>query len=290
MGADAPTGRPPSVPIVTVLLALLSSLLWGTSDFLGGTAAKRLPVLVVVGVSQAVALVALVPVAVLLGAAPGSLVQGVAAGVAGVIGLGAFYAALATGTMGVVAPIASLGALLPVAVGLSRGESPSVLQLAGIVVAVGGVVLASGPELTGRAPLRPLLLAVTAAFGFGAVAVLLADGSAAAPGAVLVTLLVMRVTSVGLLVVVLLAARTAVRPGRGNLPLLVAIGLGDVAANAAYAFASRGGLLSVVSVLASLYPVVTVLLARQVLSERLMPVQAFGAVATLAGVGLLAAG
>ncbi len=276
---------------MTVLLALASSLLWGTSDFLGGTATRRLPALLVVGVSQAVALIGLVPLALLLGAAPGSLVDGVLAGVAGVVGLAAFYSALSTGTMGVVAPIASLGALVPVTVGLARGETPTAVQGVGIAVAVVGVVLASGPELSGRAPARPLLLAVLAAAGFGAVAVLLADGASASPGAVVVTLLLMRTTSVGLLVAVAVLARQPVtRPGRSDLPLLAAVGVGDVAANATYAFASRGGLLSVVSVLASLYPVVTVLLARQVLGERLLVIQGVGAFTTLGGVALLAAG
>jgi drug/metabolite transporter (DMT)-like permease len=282
---------------VPVALALLSSLLWGTSDFLGGTATRRLAAPVVVGVSQAVALLLLVAPAVLLGARPDSLRSGVAAGLVGVLALGAFYAALAAGTMGVVAPIAALGALLPVAVGLLRGEAPSGLQAAGIAVAVAGVVLASGPELTGGASSRPLLLACAAAVGFGTVAILLADGSKGPQGAVLVTLLVMRTTSVGALALVLLVARTrGAAAGRlpaglsADLPLLAAIGIGDVGANAAFAVATRGALLSVVSVLASLYPVVTVLLARQVHGERLRPVQVVGALATLGGVALLAAG
>jgi drug/metabolite transporter (DMT)-like permease len=278
---------------VPVALALLSSLLWGTSDFLGGTATRRLPAPVVVGASQAVALVLLVGPAALLGARPDDLASGVAAGLIGVLALGAFYAALAGGTMGVVAPVAALGALLPVAVGLLRGEVPSGLQVAGIAVAIVGVVLASGPELSGGASPRPLLLACAAAVGFGMVAVLLADGSKGPQGAVLVTLLVMRSTSVAALGVALLVVRTrdyetAVR--WPDLPLLAAIGIGDVGANAAYAVASRGALLSVVSVLASLYPVVTVLLARQLHGERLRTVQVVGALGTLGGVALLAAG
>ncbi|MGB8651747.1 MAG: DMT family transporter [Mycobacteriales bacterium] len=276
-----------------VVLSLLSSLLWGTSDFLGGTATRRLPAPLVVGMSQAVALVLLAPLAVLLGARPDTLLAGVAAGAVGLLALGAFYAALASGTMGVVAPLASLGALLPVSVGLLRGETPSGLQVAGIAVAIIGVVLASGPELSGGASPRPLLLAMAAAVGFGLVAVLLADASKGPSGAVVVALLVMRATSVGIfglgvLVVRARGRRTGV--ARADLPLLAAIGVGDVSANASYALATRGGLLSVVSVLASLYPVVTVLLARQLHAERLLPVQVAGVVGTLCGVALLAAG
>jgi drug/metabolite transporter (DMT)-like permease len=228
-----------------------------------------------------------------LGSQPDHLLSGVLAGLAGVVGLALFYAALAGGTMGVVAPIASMGALLPVTVGLARGEVPSGLQIAGIAVAILGVVLASGPELSGGASSRPLLLALGAAVGFGLVAVLLSEGSKGPSGAVVVTLLVMRTTSVGVLVLAFVVARTrgfALGVGRVDLPLLLAVGIGDVGANACFAVASREGLLSVVSVLGSLYPVVTVLLARQLQAERLRRIQVIGTIATLGGVALLAAG
>ena len=274
---------------VPVALALLSSLLWGTSDFLGGTATKRLPAGVVVFASQLVALVAVLPFVLLLGERPEAVWPGVVAGVAGVVGLAAFYAALSVGTMGVVAPIAATGAIVPVVVGLARGESPSVLQVAGIVVALVGVVLASGPELTGSASSRPLVLAVVAAVCFGSVAVLIAEGSKGPAGAALVMLAVMRVSSLTALGLVGLFRRTG-SSVRGSVRILVAIGLFDVGANAAFAYASRLGLLSVVAVLASLYPVVTVLLAREVHGERLARVQVLGAAGTLVGVALLSAG
>ncbi|MDX6216283.1 MAG: hypothetical protein QOG99_1867 [Frankiales bacterium] len=273
-----------------VLLALLSSLLWGAADFLGGTAARRLHALVVVGASQAIALVVLVPLVATLGDRPDHLWAGPAAGLAGLIGLSAFYAALAEGTMGVIAPIAAAGAVVPLVVGLARGDSPSALQLVGIAVALGGVVLASGPELSGGASARPLVLALGSAFCFGWVAVLVAEGSKGGSGAILVTLLLMRCSSVGLLVGLWLWRRPGLGLARTDLPLLMAIGVGDVAANATFAFASRGGLLSVIAVLASLYPVVTVLLARQLHDERLRGIQVAGVVGTLGGVALLASG
>ncbi|MCU1600389.1 MAG: protein of unknown function transrane [Frankiales bacterium] len=276
---------------MSALLALLSSVLWGTADFWGGTASKRLHSLVVVGTSQAIALVVLVPLALLLGDHVDHFWAGPAAGVTGLVGLGAFYAALAGGTMGVIAPVAASGALVPVVVGLVRGESPSTLQVAGIVVALLGVILASGPELSGGASPRPLALAALSALCFGCVAVFVAEGSKGGEGAFVATLLVMRCTSVGLLL--LLAAvvlRAPLGVGRHDVPILTGVGLGDVAANATFAIASRSGLLSVVAVLASLYPVVTVLLARQIHHERLRPVQLLGAAGTLGGVALLASG
>ena len=275
------------------LLALLSSLIWGTSDFLGGTATRRIPGPVVVGLSQLVALLALAPIAVLVGGDGTSyVVPGIAAGMVGCVSLAAFYRALATGTMGVVAPIASLGVVVPVVVGLARGEAPGTLQVAGIVAAVVGVVLASGPELSGAAGARPLLLSAMSALGFGTALVLVAQGSrGGGVGRVLLVLTVMRISSVLLLTVLLVLTRSWRLPvSGGDLPVLAAIGLGDVLANAAYGVASQGGLLSVVAVLGSVYPVMTVLLARQLHHERLRPIQLAGVGMALAGVVLLAAG
>jgi drug/metabolite transporter (DMT)-like permease len=133
-------------------LALLASVLWGTADYLGGTASRRLPVASVLAVSQLVALLGLLPLALVLGAYDeprGFVLPGAAAGLCGVIGLAAFYRALALGTMGVVAPVAALGVVVPVGAGLLAGESPSPLQVGGILAALVGVVLASGPELRG---------------------------------------------------------------------------------------------------------------------------------------------
>jgi drug/metabolite transporter (DMT)-like permease len=240
---------------------------------------------------------------------------GLLAGLAGLGALAAFYRALALGTMGVVAPVAALGVVLPVVVGLFQGEAPSRLQLLGIVVAVGGVVLASGPELSGegRGGAQSLLLAIGAAVGFGVVFVLLAAGSStgdSGPAEVLATLLAMRVASVTVLVVLLTSLVLRARsnaggvPGgadegagaagfamsRRDVPVLVAIGLFDVGANGAFALASQADLLSVTAVLASLYPIVTALLARSLHGERLLPVQLAGVAAALTGVALLAGG
>ena len=280
------------------VLALLASLLWGTADFLGGSVSRRLPVGSVVGTSQLVALLGLLPVAVLTGALDEPrryLLPGVAAGLIGSVALAAFYRALALGTMGVVAPVAALGVVVPVAAGLAGGESPSVLQLGGIAAAVVGVVLASGPELRGQAGARPLLLAGVAAVGFGVVFVLIAEGSASGSfGSVVMTLLTMRLTAVLLLTGLLLArapqAGLELGVRRRDLPVLVTVGALDVGANAAFAVASQSDLLAVTAVLASLYPVVTVLLARQLHGERLVGPQLPGVGLALLGVVLLAGG
>jgi drug/metabolite transporter (DMT)-like permease len=284
---------------VSVLLALLSSLLWGTADFLGGTASRRLPLVAVLGLSQLTALVLLVPLAAATGGFGGAadvVLTGVLAGLAGVLALAAFYRALSIGTMGVVAPVAALSVLVPVVFGLARGEQPSGLQAAGMVVAVAGIVLASGPELSGgRGAVQPLLLAAGSAVGFGAVLVLLAPGSGGdATGSLVLTLLIMRLTSVlilgGLFLAVVRRRRNRERVRAVDLPVLVLIGLGDVGANATYAIAARSSLVSVAAVLASLYPVVTALLAFRLHGERLRPVQVAGVFAAVGGVALMAGG
>jgi drug/metabolite transporter (DMT)-like permease len=280
---------------MAALLALLSSLLWGAADFLGGTVSRRWPALTVVAVSQLAGLVAIAVVAVSVGALDsprGYLPWAVAAGVSGLVGLVAFYTALAVGTMGVVSPIAAVGVVVPVVVGLATGDDPSPWQLAGIVVAIVGVVLASGPELTGRAGARPLVLAAVAAVGFGGALLFIAKGSETST---LMTLVTMRVTSVLIvsLVLVVVARRTSTRPwdvSARDLPLVALVGFGDVAANLAFGAASTRGLVSVVAVLGSLYPVTTAILARVIHHERLAPVQLAGVGAALAGVALIAAG
>ena len=246
-----------------------------------------------IGGSQALALLLLLPVALLTGGfglSRSYLPWALASGLVGLIALATFYSALATGTMGVVAPIAALSVVVPMAVGLSWGDTPSLLQVGGIVAAVAGVVLASGPE-RGRSPdraaLRPLLLAVVAAAGFGAVTVFLAMG---ARSSVIMTLVAMRAETVGLLLLVVLVARRRTGIGRADLGLLVVIGFGDAAANGAYSLATLSGELSTVSVLGSLYPAVTVVLAREIHGERLRRLQTVGVTMALGGVVLIAAG
>ena len=271
-------------------LALLSSLLWGSADFLGGLLSRRRRAVVVVAVSQAFGLVAVLLAAVATHAvrAPlGWLPWSVAAGVAGTTGLVCFYAALASGRMGVVSPIAALGAVVPVLIGMAAGERPTPVQLAGIVVALVGAAAASGPELTGATGARPVALAAVAGVGFGLALYLIGLGSQTSP---LMTLVGMRATSVLAFVVAALVARTAAGLRPADLPAIAVVGVADAGANLAFGVASTLGLISVTAVLGSLYPVVTVLLARVVLDERLRPVQQVGVLAALAGVVLISAG
>ncbi len=166
------------------LLAILSSLMWGTSDFLGGVTSRRLPALAVYGLSQAVGFVVLVAVATVVGgwsADPGYWPWAIGSSVLGMIGMLAFYQALSIGPMGIVSPLVALSVLVPVAVSLLRGELPAAIQVLGIILAISGILLASGPELSGAETAKPLILAGVAALAFGGMFVLMAEGSKVRP-------------------------------------------------------------------------------------------------------------
>jgi drug/metabolite transporter (DMT)-like permease len=215
---------------------------------------------------------------------------GVFGGAMGAVGLGAFYRALAIGSMGIVGPISATGAIMPVAYGLARGEHPSVLQGVGIVVAVGGVVAASLeplPEGSGRRLATGVPLALLAALGFGSA--LLGLNRVSQAGVVWGTL-TLRLTVVPIVCLAALLVRPSVTRLRPTLPIIVAAGLFDTGANLLYGASARHGLISVVSVLGSLYPVVLVVLARFVLAERIARPQLAGVAVALAGVALISAG
>ncbi|WP_431684065.1 EamA family transporter [Kitasatospora sp. KL5] len=279
------------------LLALSASLLWGVADYGGGALTRRMPALTVVLASQVTA-AALLVAAVLATGGPGPFTAGlwsaVAAGAIGPFAMLAFYRALALGPMGVVSPLATVGVAVPVGVGLALGERPGPAQAAGIAVAVLGVALAGGPQRGGGAVgARVLVLTLGAAFGFGAVMALIAHASAG--GGLLLALCVQRLCNIAVGGALLLArgrGRWPAGPGAvlRHLPVLTAVGVADVAANATFAVASNSGPVAVAAVLASLYPVVTALMARGLLKERLQRVQVVGAGLAVAGTLLLAAG
>ncbi len=262
--------------------------MWGTADFVGGVTSRRLPALAVYGLSQGVGFVILGGIATLWGGwarEPGYWPGAIGASVLGLVAMVAFYQALAIGPMGIVSPLVSLSVLVPVAVSLIRGEQPVPIQVLGIILAVVGILLASGPELSGAESARPLLLAGAAALGFGGMYVLMAEGS---QHDALMTMTGMRVTSVVIFAVVLVAVRSVGGAGRRDVLPLVVIGVFDAGANLAFGVATTTGLLSTTSVLGSLYPVVTAILAAIFLRERLRAVQYAGVVAAIGGVLMIA--
>jgi drug/metabolite transporter (DMT)-like permease len=278
--------------VIAVLLALGASLTWGFADFGAGVGARRLPVFVVATIMQLAGLASVGVVLLVTRDAPPSWRQvawAVFAGLLGVIGLSAFYRGLAVGAMGIVGPISTTAAIVPFAYGLARGERPSPLQLAGVTLAVLGVLGASlepRPEGRGRQVGTGVGLALLAALGFGCSLIGL---SRAAPGGITWAVLVMRIVAVPCMTV--LAFTVGARaPSRRMLWMLIAVGIADTGATLLYAAASTRGLLSIVAVLASLYPVVIVVLARVLLAERVARPQLLGVAVALVGVALISAG
>lgn len=275
---------------MAALLAVMSSLMWGTADFLGGVMSRRLPPLAVYGISQCLGFVLLAAVATgarAWGADPSYWPWAIAASICGLIGMVAFYRALSIGPMGIVSPIVALSVLVPLAVALARGESPATIQLVGITAAILGILLASGPELSGAESARPLLLAGAATVAFGGMFVFMAEGSRYDP---LMTMTAMRVTTVVIFGGIFLVVRSFGGARWRDVPTLGAIGIFDASANVAFGFATTLGLLSITSVLGDLYPVVTAILAAIVLHERLRWVQYLGVACALTGVVLISAG
>lgn len=286
-----PPRRAPPLNAAAASLALASAVAWGVADFSGGLLSRRLPTLTVTLVSQLAGFAALLAVLAWQGGsvAGRSFALGLLAGLGGGAGLAAYYKALALGTMSIVSPLAACGALVPFGISLATGERPSPLGLAGAAFALTGAVAVSVPERRSEVPerARSVVLAAGAAVALGLFTYFLGLGSR--DGSALSTLVGARVGSLAILAALALAAREPPRIGARMVVPVAAVGLCDVGANALFAVASRHGLLALVAVLGSLYPVVTVLLARAVLGERLTPLQWGAVVIALAGVCALAA-
>jgi drug/metabolite transporter (DMT)-like permease len=279
--------------MLPLVLAFGSGMGWGSADFLAGTAARRLPLLTVSLVSQVAGFAFLLAVVLVRGEAPTetrALVLGLIAGLVGVAGLAALYRGLAIGRMSIVAPTAALSGVVPVAWGLLRGDRPSALQFVGVAIAIAGVVLASRTpdEEGGTERAAGIGLALIAAATLGVLVVLLDEAGRSDP---LWGALMIRVSAIAVLLVAVAIRRPSLRMTRRDAGRLGAVGLLDNGANLSFAIAAEtGGLLTLTSVLGSLYPVATVLLARFVLHERLARHQTLGVIAALTGVVLIAAG
>jgi drug/metabolite transporter (DMT)-like permease len=279
--------------VAALLLAFASSVTWGAGDFLGGLKSRQHPVLVVLLVAQLTGLLLIAGfVAIRADGPPGGelALWAPLSGIAGMVGLSAFYRALAIGNMGVVAPISATAAIVPLVVGVAGGDRPGGLQYAGIALALVGVVLASREEVGGRlagGTARGAGLALLSALGFGLFFVCM---DRASDEDVAWAILVNRCTSGTLLLVAFAVLRPQLALGRADLGVLVVVGALDIAANAMFAVASTEDLVSLVSVMASLYPITTVGLAAVVLGERPHRVAQVGVVLALCGVALIAGG
>ena len=275
------------------LLALISSLLWGSADFEGGRLSKKHPPLAVLGVSQVLGLVFGLLLTLIsfnshhdLFADLGFIIPGICAGLLGYCGLACLYAGLATGSMGVVSPISALSAVIPLTYAIAHGEKLSVLTSIGVVLALAGVFCASGPELSSGLPLKPLLLAVGAACGFGTALTFISIGSQTSA---LMTMVMMRAATFVVTVGLAVKYRTIGSFSAVEFPGLIFMGVADFLANLLLGVACNNGSVAVAMVLGSLYPIATAVLAFRFLHERLHAVQYVGITLAVAGVALISA-
>jgi drug/metabolite transporter (DMT)-like permease len=277
---------------MAALLALAGAACWGVGDFFGGLASRRIAVLVVLVVSQAMGLLGLlVWVAVSGEGFPGTveLLPAAAAGLAGLVGLGALYRGFAIGAMGIVAPISAAAPVVPLAVDAARGDVPGAVEWSGIALVLVGIAVLSrgssehdGPRIAAGAG-----LAVLAAIGFGLFVVGIDSG---ADESAVWAVVAARAASVAAAVIVVLIVGTSLATPRALIPMLLAVGLFDTGANVFVAAATTKGAAGIVAALSALYPVVTVVLARVVLGERLSASKRLGGAVALAGAALVAAG
>jgi drug/metabolite transporter (DMT)-like permease len=283
---------------MVMLLGLAAAVLYGTGDFLGGLATRRVPVLAVLLLAQTAGVIVALPAAAIWPgqASPAGLVWGTGAGLIGGAGVIIFYLGLAAGPMSVVAPVSGLvSTVLPVAVALAEGERPGTGVYAGALLCLAAVVLTSrtGDGTRAGSPRAPgrRLPGAARALGYG-----IASGTAFGLFFLLIRnagqsgqLWPVAAARIGELAVVLITAAVlgrSLRPRGAHGRLLLAAaaaGAIDVTANICYVAATRTGMFGLAVVLASLYPAATVLLARVVLGERLRRIQR-------AGLGLAAIG
>jgi drug/metabolite transporter (DMT)-like permease len=180
-----------------------------------------------------------------------------------------------------------LSALIPLAFALIyKGDQLSTILSIGVVCAMLGGFLASGPEVSQGLPLKPVLLALSAAFFFGIALVCMALGS---ESSALMTMTTMRTTTLIIGIALLVRFRHIGGLGKPQMPLLIFIGIADFAANLLLGVATTKGLVSLAMVLGALYPIATALLAYFFLHERLHRVQYFGIAFAVVGVGLISA-
>jgi drug/metabolite transporter (DMT)-like permease len=281
--------------VFALTLALGASVAWGSADFLAGASCRRMALPAVLFVSQGFGLVLMLPLAFALGGPPPAasfLLLGVLAGALNAVALAALYRGLAVGNMGIVAPIAATDAVIPLTFGVLTGDHLGGLAAAGIALALVGVVLASHPGAAesiaarGGSKTSGVALALVAAVCFGGFVVAL-DGASA--GGVFWAVAISRLSSTMLIGAAVLSLRSSLAIGRADAAPLLAVGTLDVAASALFAAATTAGMLGVVGVVGSLYPVITVVMAGVLLGERPGDIQRLGTVGALAGVALIAA-
>lgn len=275
--------------MLAAVLALSASFTWGSSNFLAGLESRRRSVWITTAVSQVVAALSAGLVLLVAGQPSPDLwhtVGPILGGVAGAIGIVAFYQALAIGTMSVVSPIIALQVVVPVAAGLLLGERPDMRAYLGMVLAVAGVAVVSwsNGRSSDRAHRSAILLAMITAVCFGIMLVGLNVGGRESPYWAVFDA---RLASMGVILVYFAASRRRFDLTGRDVPVLACVGLLLTVSNILFTVATTLGYLSIVSILGSLSPMVTTVYAQIILGERLTARQWIGVATVFTGVFLL---
>jgi drug/metabolite transporter (DMT)-like permease len=263
---------------------------WGVADFLGGLKSRQLPVITVLMLSNAFGTLAVTLIVCVRGKAlPDNpvLLWAVIAGIIGILAMFSLYKGLSEGSMAVVAPISATGVILPVIFGMVQGESLTNLQLLGIISAITGSVFAGREkDAENRNIARGAGFAAAAALSIGLFYIVMDQASEADPyWAAFIERL-----SYGLfLTLIVVVSGASLKISRSHLPSVMLIGITDALAGFAFAVAATIGMISIVSVVVSLYPAVTVFLSAMILRERPGKVQSVGVLLALLGVVLISA-
>ena len=273
---------------LAVTHGLTSASFWGTSAFSGGFVTKSSSVFGVVLIGNLSGAL-LLTICALWARSPipdlNSLIFGVFAGVAGLIGLGTFYKGLSVEHMGMVASLAAvISAVLPVLVGMVLEGFPSNHQMVGFAIALVAIWHLSVSEKSDAIQWRQLSLPIAAGVGFGFAFILIDQ---AVKQSVLGPLIVSKMTGVLVLTTILLFFRIGSMPQKSKYPIVCLTGFFDVAGTAFYASAAHVGRLDISAVLASLHPAITAFLAWIILKERLSRRQWIGIAAALIALALI---
>jgi drug/metabolite transporter (DMT)-like permease len=272
-------------------LALLSSILWGASDFTSGVIVRRMNVVTFAVLSQGVGLVAVAVAAGVIGDSAEIMGAVTAAGGGMLMGISlySFLKAMQLGVISVVSPLLASGSIVTFVLAVAAGERPSKLAIGGALIAVTGAVLASREERArGGVRKSAIWFAVTAATAVGVALYLLGRASGETGSAV--TVVAARAGSVIVLGLMAARLRVSYRVKWRDFPPIAGVGVGSALAVFLYSESTTKGLISVSAVLASLYPIVTVLLAYVFLGERLSRAQLLGVALALCGVVLVTLG
>jgi drug/metabolite transporter (DMT)-like permease len=291
---------------MVTIFALTAALLYGSADFLGGVATRRARVIAILPLSAASGAAIVLVAALLAGqsASAAGLGWGAAGGAVGGVGLMVFYAGLAEGPMSVVAPVSALmSTVLPIGFALAEGERLTGIEYAGVAVCLIAIVLVSSAAPADSRPARRAgLRGWLGRSGFHGRAVGYGLIAGTTFGLFFIFLRnagregelwpVTAARLAGLAVILLAALVTRTRPvlaGSSRRLLLATVGSGalDATANVFYVYATRAGLFGLAVVLISLYPGITVVLARFALGERMRPTQQAGLLLAAAGVVLV---